>query len=208
MKFLSLSAIILLPLQLFSQGKENFKLNEGQFFAYPDIYVLASQIDGDQASGYNKFGYQLGVTTGIGLSNDRSVSFQMALSERGSRRTFNPDEPSINAFHIRYTSLDLGVLYGKIINQFFVQGGIRGTYLLGVSESEGYVPNIAQDYQTFGALLDTRVNYPLSDHYWVSATFQYSLMSLLNTNVSQVNYLQGGGGAFHNVLGLGIIWRP
>lgn len=208
MKFLSLSAIILLPLQLFSQGNENFKLNEGQFFAYPDIYVLASQIDGDQASGYNKFGYQLGVTTGIGLSNDRSVSFQMALSERGSRRTFNPDEPSINAFHIRYTSLDLGVLYGKIINQFFVQGGIRGTYLLGVSESEGYVPNIAQDYQTFGALLDTRVNYPLSDHYWVSATFQYSLMSLLNTNVSQVNYLQGGGGAFHNVLGLGIIWRP
>ena len=208
MKFLSLSAIILLPLQLFSQGKENFKLNEGQFFAYPDIYVLASQIDGDQASGYNKFGYQLGVTTGIGLSNDRSVSFQMALSERGSRRTFNPDEPSINAFHIRYTSLDLGILYGKIINQFFVQGGIRGTYLLGVSESEGYVPNIAQDYQTFGALLDTRVNYPLSDHYWVSATFQYSLMSLLNTNVSQVNYLQGGGGAFHNVLGLGIIWRP
>lgn len=208
MKFLSLSAIILLPLQLFSQGKENFKLNEGQFFAYPDIYVLASQIDGDQASGYNKFGYQLGVTTGIGLSNDRSVSFQMALSERGSRRTFNPDEPSYNAFHIRYTSLDMGILYGKIINHFFVQGGIRGTYLLGVSESEGYVPNIAQDYQTFGVLLDTRVNYPLSDHYWVSATFQYSLMSLLNTTVSQVNYLQVGGGAFHNVLGLGIIWRP
>ena len=208
MKLLSLSAIILLPLQLFSQGKVNFKLNEGQFFAYPDLYILASQIDGDQASGYNKFGYQLGVTTGLGLSNDRTVSFQMALSERGSRRTFNPDEPSINAFHIRYTSIDLGLLYGKIVNNFFVQGGIRGTYLISVSESEGYVPNIAQDYQTFGVLLDTRANYPLTDHYWVTATFQYSLMSLLNSNVSQVNYLQGGGGAFHNVLGLGIAWKP
>lgn len=208
MKIPSLLAILSLPLSLFSQDKASIKLEEGNFFVYPELTILASQIDGDQASGYNKFGYQLGVTTGLGLRNDKTISFQMALSQRGSRRAFNPDEPSINAFHIIYNSLDLGVMYGKMVNSFYLQGGLRGTYLLSVSESEGFVPNIENDYKKIGFLLDTRANYPLSDHFWLSATFQYSLMSLLNSNVSQVNYLQVGGGAFMNVLGVGIVWKP
>ncbi len=208
MKIVCLFAIALLPCGLFSQNSEKFNLEKGKFYAQPEIYVLAAQIDGDQASGYSKMGYQLGVSTGIGLSNNQSFSVLMALSEKGSRRSFNPDEPTINAFHIRYTSLDLGLLYGKVVNTFYLQAGVRGTYLLGISETEGYVPQIEQDYQKIGFLIDTRAHYELSDHYWLSATFQYSLLSLLNSNVSQVNYLMGGGGAFHNVLGVGLIWKP
>ncbi len=208
MKIPSLLVILSLPLSIFAQDKSTIKLEEGKFFVYPELMLLASQIDGDNASGYNKLGFQLGVNTGLGLSNDKTISFQLALSQRGSRRSFNPDEPSMNAFHIIYNSLDMAVLYGKMLNSFYLQGGLRGTYLLSISESEGYVLNIANDYKQLGFILDTRANYPISDQFWLSATFQYSLMSLLNSSVSQVNYLQGGGGAFMNVLGVGIVWKP
>ena len=208
MKSISLIALAFLPLCLFSQGENKMKIKEGKFYSYPEVLILASQIDGDNASGYNKFGYQLGLITGIGLKNNKSLSFSMGLSERGSRRLFNPDEPSLNAFHIRYTSLDLGLLYGAIFNSFHLQGGIRSTYLLGITETENYVPNIFQDYRKIGLLIDLKATYPLNDQYFLTATFQYSLLSLLNPTVSQVNYLLGGGGAFHNVLGLGIVWKP
>ncbi len=183
-------------------------LQEGKFFSYPEVLILASQIDGDNASGYNKFGYQLGLITGIGLKNNKSLAFTMGLSERGSRRLFNPDEPTLNAFHIRYTSIDLGLLYGGFVNSLYYQAGARSTYLLSITETENYVPNIVQDYQKIGLLLDLKATYPLNEQYFLTAAFQYSLMSLLNPTVSQVNYLMGGGGAFHNVLGLGIVWKP
>lgn len=208
MKSISLIAFVILPLSLFSQRNQKMNVEEGKFFYYPEVLILASQIDGDNASGYNKFGYQLALNTGIGLKNNKSLAFSMGLSERGSRRSFNPDEPSLNPFHIRYTSLDLGLLYGTFVNSFHLQSGIKSTYLLGITETENYVPNIVQDYQKIGVLLDLKATYPLNDQYFLTATFQYSLMSLLNPTVSQVNYLMGGGGAFHNVLGLGIVWKP
>lgn len=208
MKSISLIAFVILPLSLFSQRNQKMNVEEGKFFYFPEVLILASQIDGDNASGYNKFGYQLALNTGIGLKNNKSLAFSMGLSERGSRRSFNPDEPSLNPFHIRYTSLDLGLLYGAFANSFHLQSGIRATYLLGITETENYVPNIVQDYQKIGVLLDLKATYPLNDQYFLTATFQYSLMSLLNPTVSQVNYLMGGGGAFHNVLGLGIVWKP
>ena len=37
------------------------KIKEGKFYSYPEVLILASQIDGDNASGYNKFGYQLSI---------------------------------------------------------------------------------------------------------------------------------------------------
>ncbi len=208
MKSISLIALVLLPISLFSQSQNKMNLQEGKFFSYPEVLILASQIDGDNASGYNKFGYQLGLITGVGLKNNKSLAFTMGLSERGSRRLFNPDEPSLNAFHIRYTSIDLGLLYGGFINSLYCQAGARSTYLLSITETENYVPNIVQDYQKIGLLLDLKATYPLNEQYFLTATFQYSLMSLLNPTVSQVNYLTGGGGAFHNVLGLGIVWKP
>ncbi len=208
MKSISLIALVLLPISLFSQGQNKMNLQEGKFFSYPEVLILASQIDGDNASGYNKFGYQLGLITGIGLKNNKSLAFTMGLSERGSRRLFNPDEPTLNAFHIRYTSIDLGLLYGGFVNSLYYQAGARSTYLLSIIETENYVPNIVQDYQKIGLLLDLKATYPLNEQYFLTATFQYSLMSLLNPTVSQVNYLMGGGGAFHNVLGLGIVWKP
>ena len=208
MKSISLFALLFLPLCLFSQSDNKMKIQTGKFYSYPEVLILASQIDGDNASGYNKFGYQLGLNTGIGLKNNRTLSFTMSLAERGSRRTFNPDEPSLNAFHILYTSIDSGLLYGGFLNDFYLQAGVKSTYLLSITETENYVPNIVQDYRKIGFLMDMKASYPLNDEYFLTATFQYSLMSLLKPTVSQVNYLTGGGGAFHNVLGLGIVWKP
>ena len=41
------------------------------FYGRPLMGILASQMDGDQASGYNKFGYQVGMATGYRLSEKK-----------------------------------------------------------------------------------------------------------------------------------------
>lgn len=182
-------------------------LDAGKFYFQPNAQILACQIDGDNASGYNKFGYQLAINTGMKLENNKSVEFMIGISERGSRRAFNPDVPSENAFHIHYNALDLGLFYGKVYNKFHVNIGLHGQYLLSVNESEGYSQNLELDYKTYGLLLDANVKYPLNDQFAVMASFNYSILSLLKSSVSNPTFYQGAG-VYHNVLGFGIVWMP
>jgi len=78
------------------------------------VSLLASQIDGDQAAGYSKFGGSIEVFTRFSLEK-YSLQLRMGLGERGSRRniTKNPGTP----MHLRYRTLDVtgGIL--KPINK-------------------------------------------------------------------------------------------
>lgn len=182
------------------------ELAAGKIYYYPSFQLLACQIDGDNSSGYNKLGYQFSLNSGLKLENNQTIELMMGISERGSRRSYNIDDPSITAFHLHYNALDLGVYYGKIYeNKLHVSVGLHGQYLLSIKESEGYSNNLELDYEKFGLLLDVNTKYPVGKNFAVTASFNYSLMSLLKSTVSNPTFYQGAG-VYHNVLGLGIVW--
>lgn len=207
MKSVVLSLFALTISGVFGQSKHYpSELTVGQFYYYPSLQLLACQIDGDNSSGYNKLGYQFSINSGLKLENDKTIELMMGISERGSRRSYNIDDPSITSFHLHYQALDFGLFYGKVFsNNLHMNIGLHGQYLLSITESEGYSKNLELDYQKVGLMLDANSKYPVGQNFALTASFNYSIMSLLKTTVSNPTFYQGAG-VYHNVLGLGLAW--
>jgi hypothetical protein len=206
-KSILISLFALAISNVFGQSK-NYpsELSAGKIYYYPSFQLLACQIDGDNSSGYNKLGYQFALHSGLKLENNKTLEIMMGISERGSRRSFNVDDPSVTSFHLHYNAVDLGLYYGWVFdNKLHVNTGLHGQYMLSITESEGFSNNLGLDYEKFGLLLDVNAKYPVGKNFAVTASFNYSLMGLLKSTVSNPTFYQGAG-VYHNVLGLGIAW--
>ena len=157
------------------------ELTAGKLYYYPSFQLLACQIDGDNSSGYNKLGYQLSLSSGLKLENNKTIELMMGISERGSRRSYNVDDPSVTAFYLHYSALDFGLFYGRLFeNKLHVNAGLHGQYLLSITESEGFSNNLE--------LITTRnVKYMLYDISGKTLIIQESGIGLHNINFSNFN---------------------
>lgn len=182
------------------------------FYGRPMMGILASQIDGDQASGYNKFGYQVGMATGYRLSENKkldAIEMQFCMVQRGSRRAFDP-LTMVNAFHIKARQIELQVagirkVSAGRLGQIDLLGGIRFTRLLKIEESEGYNPGIASDFAQNGLILQFAVGSQVSQSLDLRLNWDYSIMSALSQSTSYNLFYPTG--VYHNGLGLTALIR-
>ena len=145
------------------EGQVNREEDRG-FYGFPMVGLLASQIDGDQAGGYNHFGYQLGMATGFRFLEEKkldAVEMQFCLVERGSRRAFDP-LTMVNAFHIKAKQLEIQLAGIRRVKtgrwgNWDVLGGLRFTRLIRIVETEGYNPGIASDFAKNGLIFQFAV---------------------------------------------------
>ncbi len=182
------------------------------FYGRPMMGILASQIDGDQASGYNKFGYQVGMATGYRLSENKkldAIEMQFCMVQRGSRRAFDP-LTMVNAFHIKARQIELQVagirkVSAGRLGQIDFLGGIRFTRLLKIEESEGYNPGIASDFAQNGLILQFAVGSQVSQSLDLRLNWDYSIMSALSQSTSYNLFYPTG--VYHNGVGLTALIR-
>lgn len=180
------------------------------FYGRPLLGVIASQLDGDQASGYNKFGYQLGMVTGFRWNNDgfSGLEMQMSMNERGSRRAFDPIT-FVNAFHIRcrQVELQLNGLYDvevPVVGFLSICAGIRYAKLLSVEEVEGTNPGIAEDFKKGIMMLELGVTKSLSEGVDLRLTWDYSLSNAVKQDGGNVLYPTG---VYHNGVGAAVLLK-
>ncbi len=186
--------------------------NAHSFYGRPMMGILASQIDGDQASGYNKFGYQVGMATGYRLSENKkldAIEMQFCMVQRGSRRAFDP-LTMVNAFHIKARQIELQVagirkVSAGRLGQIDFLGGIRFTRLLKIEESEGYNPGIASDFAQNGLILQFAVGSQVSQSLDLRLNWDYSIMSALSQSTSYNLFYPTG--VYHNGVGLTALIR-
>ena len=182
------------------------------FYGRPMMGILASQIDGDQASGYNKFGYQVGMATGYRLSENKkldAIEMQFCMVQRGSRRAFDPLTME-NAFHIKARQIELQVagirkVSAGRLGEIDLLGGIRFTRLLKIEESEGYNPGIASDFAQNGLILQFAVGSQVSQSLDLRLNWDYSIMSALSQSTSYNLFYPTG--VYHNGVGLTALIR-
>ncbi len=182
------------------------------FYGRPMMGILASQIDGDQASGYNKFGYQVGMATGYRLSENKkldAIEMQFCMVQRGSRRAFDP-LTMVNAFHIKARQIELQVagirkVSAGRLGEIDFLGGIRFTRLLKIEESEGYNPGIASDFAQNGLILQFAVGSQVSQSLDLRLNWDYSIMSALSKSTSYNLFYPTG--VYHNGVGLTALIR-
>ena len=185
----------------------NSKAADGElmgFYGRPMLGVLMSQIDGDQASGYNKLGFQVGMSTGFRWQGKgiNALEMQMALAERGSRRPFNA-ETMVNEFHIRCRQIELQL---NAIRPLSVGGlgavdlvaGLRAFRVLEVRETQGYNPGIANDFRKNGVMIHLGVGRTIDEHWHMRIGLDYSLNSLVKGGTQSVFYPTG---VYHNGMG-------
>ena len=182
------------------------------FYGRPMMGILASQIDGDQASGYNKFGYQVGMATGYRLSENKkldAIEMQFRMVQRGSRPAFDPLTME-NAFHIKARQIELQVagirkVSAGRLGEIDLLGGIRFTRLLKIEESEGYNPGIASDFAQNGLILQFAVGSQVSQSLDLRLNWDYSMMSALSQSTSYNLFYPTG--VYHNGVGLTALIR-
>ena len=182
------------------------------FYGRPMMGILASQIDGDQASGYNKFGYQVGMATGYRLSENKkldAIEMQFCMVQRGSRRAFDP-LTMVNAFHIKARQIELQVagirkVSAGRLGEIDLLGGIRFSRLLKIEESEGYNPGIASDFAQNGLILQFAVGSQVSQSLDLRLNWDYSIMSALSQSTSYNLFYPTG--VYHNGVGLTALIR-
>lgn len=172
-----------------------------------------SQIDGDAAVGYTKPGFTLGVFGGYGRSEKR-WDYSLGLSELGSLRGFDPDNPGLTPFHIHARQLELGFYQSRNLARFghpetrlFI--GVEATRLLRAWESQGYMPRLQDDYREWGAMGSFRVHHAIREHLSLAASFDYSLYSVVNNSATRwVGWGLVRGGAYYNRMRLGVLLQP
>ncbi len=190
-----------------ARGLENPPMG---FYGKPLVGVIASQLDGDQASGYNKFGYQLGVVTGFRWNDDgfSALEMQMSMNERGSRRAFDPIT-FVNAFHIRCRQIELQVngLYDAelpVAGVVSFSGGVRYAKLLKVEEREGTNPGISEDFKKGNMMLELGVTKGVSESLDLRFTWDYSITSAVVQDNRNLFYPTG---VYHNGVGVSALFK-
>jgi hypothetical protein len=180
------------------------------FYGKPLVGVIASQLDGDQASGYNKFGYQLGMITGVRWNDDgfNALEMQMSINERGSRRAFDPIT-FVNAFHIRCRQVELQVngVYDAdlpVLDAVSFITGLRYAKLLKVEETEGVNPGISEDFAKGNVMIELGLTKSISNAMDLRFTWDYSLSSAVKQDRRNVLYPTG---VYHNGVGVSALFK-
>ncbi|MEY4002670.1 MAG: hypothetical protein RIT07_712 [Bacteroidota bacterium] len=160
------------------------------------------QIDGDGASGYNKFGYTVGMVIAQNLGKGWQYETGIAFSERGSRYPFNADLPGKSAFHYRYQTIDIPLFINKNIDSRWLAGaGMRTTYLLKAQETEGMHLHVQHDSRKTGMLICAKVQYRSSKTLSYRLEYQYGLASVSTAAAGSLFFPTG---AYHNCISAGI----
>ena len=183
----------------------NFSPNS--FYWTPSASLFFCQIDGDQASGFNKLGFQFAVITGYRLKsrNIDALELSMGIAERGSRRFFNAQTLE-SAFHIRAKQIELQIAGVKRFGSVEAIVGLRPTMLLKIQEAEGVNPGIADDFSRFGCLASMGVGWKLSEKVSCRLSLDYSMYSILQQKM--VFRFFNNSGAFHSGLGVTLNYIP
>jgi len=199
MKLTRLSFFLGLLLSCFNANAQDGK---GVFSSALHVALNACQIDGDGASGYNKFGYTIGTVIAQNLANKWQYETGIAISERGSRYPFNPDLPGKQAFHYRYQTVDVPLFFNKTIDSRWKAGlGFRTTYLIKARETEGIHLNVEQDSRKAGMLICANVHYKVNKSLSYRLECQYGMVSVTNSAAGSLFFPTG---AYHNCISAGI----
>ncbi len=177
--------------------------------------LIASQVDGDSYSGYNKAGLQAGVFVSSELLPWLDVRMEIKYTSRGARNPANDDNTGSYLLGLQYIDVPVmaSLKYRKIVA--FELGLIPGYLFKAAGEDDaGKLPEeYLVDFHKFdlGLLIGADVN--ISQKIAVNIRYSYSIFSIRDLDSAGAYYSWFGKifgyskGDFNNYLALGISYR-
>jgi opacity protein-like surface antigen len=174
------------------------------FKAYMFAGVNASQVDGDQNGGYNKFGPRLGFGIQYPMSEKVELGFELMYSHKGSQSKSDKDDPGKIIVKYRYNYIELPLLMKyRLGNDIQLSSGLSAAYLINAKADEGGGFAEMTNIKKSDFLLNAGAIYAISETLHVEGRFQYSMATILEDNVKSTLFRRRG--AYHNLFGLSLI---
>lgn len=170
--------------------------------------INASQVDGDNLSGYNKIGPLLGVSITRKLKADHfSVRGEFLLSVKGAKAFI--DENNIGVVDLRKLNnvyIDIPLMLQYQYKKFtFEAGPTLGVLLYATREDIKGKTTVTSDYNRFELAAFLGVDYGLKKGWSVFGRYSYSMMCIAGINCGSVfTNPKLRAGYFNNVIGVGL----
>ncbi|MCF8229810.1 MAG: PorT family protein [Bacteroidales bacterium] len=111
--------------------------------------ICASQVQGDNFSGYNKAGLYAGAYVAYQFSKHSVAKLELDYIQKGSREI--PDENEIVTYKLNIHYAEMPLLYEYIINdRFSVEAGLALGVFIAKKEEYDYIPQVRdEDFNRF-----------------------------------------------------------
>lgn len=159
-----------------------------------------SQIDGDEASGYNKIGYHIGIFTSYPFSSISSANLELSYTSKGARNT------SIQQVAV-LDYVEISLLYGiKLTEKVEILVGVQPSVLVNSSVTEGGMDmGDVFNYKKMDIPVAVGLRLYLNPHIAFEGRLSYSLPSI--NKIGAAEGLLGNYGQFNNVLSGSLIYK-
>ena len=168
----------------------NIIANAQTFSGGVNLGFNASQVDGDDLSGFHKLGLNASVMTFVDIAKNISTSLELQFSQKGSQSGFSPEKYS-NSYRLKTDYLELPLMLhftDKGGMQF--SGGISYSRLINYRE---FVDKIELDYsllnksespkkQNFNYILG--ISYFMTSKVSISIRFDHSIKAFRYSTIS------------------------
>lgn len=140
----------------------------------------ATQINGDDMAGFNKYGLWFGPFTSYPLKSNWILEAELLFTQKGSRKNFSPDNPNPGGkwekVNLNYIEMPLLARY-PVNEKIQLHGGLGLAYLLSSRASTFSAPYQAE-FRTYEFNILGGGSYRLSDHFTFIARYQNSLTNI------------------------------
>lgn len=184
--------------------------SQGQSFNAGLVGGLSgTQVDGDGLGGYNKLGIYAGAFVNREINDRWSWQFEMAYSQKGSRRVVKPetldDGPWIR-LQMHYIDVPLLLIWDYRDNIAF-EAGVSGNLLLSYTYRDLRNNLLNTNFSRFESALLLGGRYQLKENLYVFARASYSMFSIdPNANLLPFFALVQRG-TYNNVITLGLRYQ-
>ncbi|MDI9319851.1 MAG: porin family protein [Phycisphaerales bacterium] len=217
-RFLYLTLLFLIPTRLWAQQKSYFNTpdkngRDRTFFGGFVIGMNPTQVDGDNFSGYHKFGLNTGLISFVKMSPTVVASLELLFSQKGAKNVEMYHAPAVGSVPIIYTAK---LNYVEIPVMLHYQAQERIQLGLGVSyarlisdkeEMDSYTSSGSSNLQNtfrqsdFNYLIG--IKYQLYHNFFAAARYQYSIFSIRDADKIPIQF--GTTAQFNNLFALQII---
>ena len=144
-------------------------LKSQQFDAGFRAGVSASQISGDDLSGYNKPGFYAGIFTSLDITDRSRISLEMNYVEKGSRKLAKPDKGIYKSYKLMLNYVEIPITYQYFINpNFSLEIGPSFGLLLkredNIENQNGTIPN-TKPFDSYELAIHTTLNYWIDENW-------------------------------------------
>ncbi|MDD4848259.1 MAG: porin family protein [Bacteroidales bacterium] len=190
-------------------------LSAQNFFGGVIAGINASQVDGDNFSGYKKAGFNGGGFVGYQFTRRSGLRFGIEFSQKGARQNPKYDEngnlisPNAYTFLFRENCIDIPVAYMFYLNRLFVfEGGLSYTYIFNAMRSyDDTGSNDMSDIKKNSINMLLGVNVNITKHLFANLRFSYGLTPIGKATTQLTRGIFGVVGQYNNVFTLSLGWN-